>query len=86
MFKFFLAAFLISASTTVSFAQEADKIHPPKLTPQQSGTTQLRGSRNGEAEGNGHGRGDDNEGDHEHDRTVVITTETEPNFTSGEAA
>jgi photosystem II stability/assembly factor-like uncharacterized protein len=41
MFKFFLAAFLISASATVSFAQEAGKIHPPKLAPQQSSTTQL---------------------------------------------
>jgi photosystem II stability/assembly factor-like uncharacterized protein len=41
MFKFSLPAFLISASATVSFAQEADKIHPPKLTPQQSATTQL---------------------------------------------
>jgi photosystem II stability/assembly factor-like uncharacterized protein len=29
---------------------------------------------------------DDGEFDHEHDRTVVITAETEPNFTSGSAA
>ena len=41
MFKFFLAAFLITASATVSFAQDPGKIHQPKLTPQQSGTTQL---------------------------------------------
>jgi photosystem II stability/assembly factor-like uncharacterized protein len=44
----------------------------------------IRGTRNSEGEGNGRGEG--NEGDHKHDRTVVITTETEPNFTSGEAA
>ncbi len=41
MFKFFLAASLITASATVSFAQDPAKIHQPKLTPQQSGTTQL---------------------------------------------
>ena len=41
MIKFFLAAFLVTASATVDFAQEPGKIHQPKLTPQQSGTTQL---------------------------------------------
>ena len=41
MFKFFLAAFLVTASSTVGFAQDPGKIHQPKLTPQQSGTTQL---------------------------------------------
>lgn len=29
---------------------------------------------------------DEDRGGHDDDRTVVITTETEPNFTSGEAA
>jgi photosystem II stability/assembly factor-like uncharacterized protein len=33
-----------------------------------------------------HGHGDVKEGDHRGDRTVVITAETEPNFTSGPAA
>ncbi len=41
MFKYFLAASLITASAAVSFAQDPGKIHQPKLTPQQSGTTQL---------------------------------------------
>ena len=41
MFKFFLAVFLVTASSTVGFAQDPGKIHQPKLTPQQSGTTQL---------------------------------------------
>ncbi|MGB0002609.1 MAG: hypothetical protein WBQ04_20995 [Candidatus Acidiferrales bacterium] len=41
MFKFFLAAFLVTAFSTVGFAQDPGKIHQPKLTPQQSGTTQL---------------------------------------------
>src|SRR5262249_6323823 len=41
MFKLFLAASLITASATVSFAQDPGRIRQPKLTPQQSGTTQL---------------------------------------------
>jgi photosystem II stability/assembly factor-like uncharacterized protein len=36
-----LAVFLIAASATLCFAQEQPKIHPPKLTVQNSGTTQL---------------------------------------------
>ena len=44
----------------------------------------VRGARNNEDDGGG--RGEDNDFGHEHDRAVVITTETEPNFTSGEAA
>src|ERR1700751_1476638 len=44
----------------------------------------VRGARNNEDDGNG--RGEDNEVGHQNDRTVVITTETEPDFTSGEAA
>jgi len=46
--------------------------------------TYVRGARNNEDDGNG--RGEDNEIGHQNDRTVVITTETEPDFTSGEAA
>ena len=41
MLKLSLSAFLIAASATVGFAGEHAKIHEPKLTPQQSGTTQL---------------------------------------------
>jgi photosystem II stability/assembly factor-like uncharacterized protein len=37
----FLIAFLIVTSATVSFADEHRKAHQPKLTPQNSGTTQL---------------------------------------------
>jgi hypothetical protein len=44
----------------------------------------VRGTRNNEDDGNG--RGEDNEDGHQNDRAVVITTETEPDFTSGEAA
>jgi photosystem II stability/assembly factor-like uncharacterized protein len=44
----------------------------------------VRGARNNEDEGKG--RGEDNAFGHERDRAVVITTETEPDFTSGEAA
>ncbi len=36
--------------------------------------------------GNGQGDGGRDRDDHEHDRTVVITTETQPDFSSGEAA
>jgi photosystem II stability/assembly factor-like uncharacterized protein len=39
----------------------------------------IRGNRHGD-------HGDDEEFDHEHDNTVVITAETEPNFSSGSAA
>ena len=41
MSKFFLAVFLIAASTDVAFAQGPGKIPQPTLTPQTSGTTQL---------------------------------------------
>ena len=41
MLKPVLVAFLISASTTVGVAEEHWKFHQPKLTPQNSGTTQL---------------------------------------------
>jgi len=39
MLKYSLAIFLIT--TSAAFAQEPGNLHPPKLTPQQSGTTQL---------------------------------------------
>src|SRR5580658_10977282 len=39
--KHLLAVFLISVSATYCSAQENWKSHQPKLTPQQSGTTQL---------------------------------------------
>jgi len=41
MLKCSLAVFLIAISATVGFAEDRGKIHQPKLTPQQSGTTQL---------------------------------------------
>jgi photosystem II stability/assembly factor-like uncharacterized protein len=41
MLKHFLVVFLIAVSATFCSAQESWKIHQPKLTPQQSGTTQL---------------------------------------------
>jgi len=41
MLKCSLAVFLIVASATFTFAQERGKVHQPKLTPKQSGTTQL---------------------------------------------
>src|SRR5271170_3693019 len=41
MLKHLLAVFLIVASATYCSAQENWKSHQPKLTPQQSGTTQL---------------------------------------------
>jgi hypothetical protein len=41
MLKYSLTVFLIVVSATISFAQNPGKIHQPKLTPQQSGTTQL---------------------------------------------
>src|ERR1700719_3108587 len=41
MLKYLLTVFLIVVSATVGFAQDPGKIHQPKLTPQQSGTTQL---------------------------------------------
>jgi photosystem II stability/assembly factor-like uncharacterized protein len=41
MFKFSLAVFLIAACVTVSFADDKGEVHQPKLTPQNSGTTQL---------------------------------------------
>jgi photosystem II stability/assembly factor-like uncharacterized protein len=41
MLKFPLVVLLIAASTAICFAQKPGKIHQPKLTPQQSGTTQL---------------------------------------------
>jgi len=36
-----LVVFLIAAFACVGFAEEASKVHQPKLTPQKSGTTQL---------------------------------------------
>ena len=41
MLKCSLAVFLIIAAAIPTFAQELGKVHQPKLTPQQSGTTQL---------------------------------------------
>lgn len=41
MFKLSLVISLIASSATLAFAQENEKIHHPKLTPQKSGTTQL---------------------------------------------
>jgi photosystem II stability/assembly factor-like uncharacterized protein len=41
MLKRSLAVFLIAASATLGFAQDQRKFHQPKLTPQNSGTTQL---------------------------------------------
>jgi photosystem II stability/assembly factor-like uncharacterized protein len=41
MLKRSLIVFLIAASATFGVAEEHGRIHPPKLTPQQSGTTQL---------------------------------------------
>ena len=41
MLKSALAVFLIVASATFTSGQEPGKVHQPKLTPQQSGTTQL---------------------------------------------
>src|SRR5580658_4963665 len=41
MSKLPLVVFLIAASATSSFAQDHGQNHGPKLTPQQSGTTQL---------------------------------------------
>jgi photosystem II stability/assembly factor-like uncharacterized protein len=41
MLKHFLVVLLIAVSATFCSAQETWKIHQPKLTPQQSGTTQL---------------------------------------------
>jgi len=41
MLKCSLAVFLIAASATFGSAQEPEKVHQPKLTPQNSGTTQL---------------------------------------------
>jgi len=41
MLKSALAFFLIVASATFTLGQEPEKVHQPKLTPQQSGTTQL---------------------------------------------
>jgi len=41
MSKRSLVVFLIAAFATAGFAQEAWKVHQPKLTPQNSGTTQL---------------------------------------------
>jgi hypothetical protein len=41
MLKSLLVVLLIAASEAVCLAQEPAKIHQPKLTPQQSGTTQL---------------------------------------------
>jgi photosystem II stability/assembly factor-like uncharacterized protein len=41
MLKRFSLIFLIAACATFSFADESHKPHPPKLTPQNSGTTQL---------------------------------------------
>src|ERR1700719_4006628 len=41
MLKYLLTVFLIVVSATVGFAQDPGKIHQAKLTPQQSGTTQL---------------------------------------------
>src|ERR1700733_3315935 len=36
-----LVVFLIVAFAAVSFGQESWRVHPPRLTPQNSGTTQL---------------------------------------------
>jgi photosystem II stability/assembly factor-like uncharacterized protein len=41
MLKHSLAVFLIAASATLGFAQNPRRFHQPKLTPQNSGTTQL---------------------------------------------
>ena len=41
MAKHLLAVFLLAVSATFCSAQENWKSHQPKLTPQQSGTTQL---------------------------------------------
>jgi photosystem II stability/assembly factor-like uncharacterized protein len=41
MSKRALVAFVLAAFATVGFAEESGKVHPPKLTPQQSGTPQL---------------------------------------------
>ena len=41
MLKYSLAVILIAVSTTFAFAQEPGRHHPPRLTPQTSGTTQL---------------------------------------------
>ncbi len=41
MLKCSLVVFLIAACTTFGSAQELEKVHQPKLTPQHSGTTQL---------------------------------------------
>jgi photosystem II stability/assembly factor-like uncharacterized protein len=41
MLKHSLIVFLIAASATFGFAEENWNLHQPKLTPQQSGTTQL---------------------------------------------
>ncbi len=41
MLKFSLVISLIAASATVGFAEEHYRVHHPKLTPQNSGTTQL---------------------------------------------
>jgi photosystem II stability/assembly factor-like uncharacterized protein len=41
MLKYLPVVFLIAASATVAFAADHEKNHHPKLTPQQSGTTQL---------------------------------------------
>jgi photosystem II stability/assembly factor-like uncharacterized protein len=41
MLKHLLVVSLIAASATVAFAEDHERIHHPKLTPQQSGTTQL---------------------------------------------
>lgn len=41
MLKLLEGFFLIAFSATFGFAQEAERIHQPKLTPQNSGTTQL---------------------------------------------
>jgi photosystem II stability/assembly factor-like uncharacterized protein len=41
MFKFCLAIFFLAVCATVGLAEEHGKIHQPKVTTQQSGTTQL---------------------------------------------
>ena len=41
MLKCSLVIFLVVASTKFAFGQEPSEVHQPKLTPQQSGTTQL---------------------------------------------
>jgi photosystem II stability/assembly factor-like uncharacterized protein len=41
MSKRALVAFVLAAFAVVGFAEESGKVHSPKLTPQQSGTTQL---------------------------------------------